>query len=312
MPMVATILDDPNIWICDTAATTDATPHDMGMVNKKKATHDDCVTMGNGATEEASMIGDIPGIWCNQNGDILFHTKLTGVTYVPNSAFNLFSATKRLQCGWSMTGDGGGIKFSKGKDTVLLDLQIETKKGAVYCADIQRSAIELGAVATNGMNKMTAQQAHSKLGHLGGLLTSQVAKDLGWVLTRTIEPCKACAIGKARQKNIPKNLNESKENNDPKGKDPCKWYLDIASVKQRDEVKPKAPYPHWRILVDDHTGMKVSHFFATENGMITPTCKLFNRWKQNNVEVNVLRMDNAGENKALARACGSHKWKLNI
>jgi hypothetical protein len=171
--MVATILDDPNIWICDTAATTDATPHAMGMVNKKKATHNDCVTMGNGATDEASMIGDIPGIWCNQHGDILFRTKLTGVTYIPNSAFNLFSATKRLQCGWSMTGDGEGIKFSKGKDTLLFDLKIETKKGAVYCAYIQRSAIKLGAVATNGMNKMTVQQAHSKLGHLGGLLTSK-------------------------------------------------------------------------------------------------------------------------------------------
>jgi Zinc knuckle len=56
------LLDNPNIWVCDTGATVDATPYDVGMVNKKKAISTDDVTMGNGATEQASWIREIAGI----------------------------------------------------------------------------------------------------------------------------------------------------------------------------------------------------------------------------------------------------------
>jgi flagellar biosynthesis/type III secretory pathway chaperone len=58
--------------------------------------------------------------------------------------------------------------------------------------------------------------------------------------------------------------------------------------------------------------MKISHFYTTKNSMIEPTCELFNRWKQMNRTVTILRMDNAGENKLLDKRLHSKDWKLDI
>jgi hypothetical protein len=99
------------------------------------------------------------------------------------------------------------------------------------------------------------------------------------------------------QKNVPKNLNDEDDGAPAQGGDPGKWFLDIASVKQR-EGKPKPAYPHWRILVDEFTGMKVSHLFKTKRSMVKPACELFHKWITNKVPINIVRMDNAGENNS--------------
>jgi hypothetical protein len=159
----------------------------------------------------------------------------------------------------------------------VFDIKIETKKGAVYCAYIKRSSSEIGAAAANSQVQMTVQQAHSKLGHLSEALTRQAAATLGWKLSGTMTPCEVCAIGKANQKNLPKNLLDDENASTSTSKDPNseepeivkedqgKWFLDIASIKKR-EGKPVPTLPHWRILVDDFTDLKVSHFFKTKNG----------------------------------------------
>jgi hypothetical protein len=149
VPKISGLLEDPNIWICD----TDATPHANGMINKKKASsEDDAVTMGNGKAEQASMIGDIPGVWCDQQGQVVEYARLTDVTYIPNSVFNLFSATKRLKQGWTMHGNADMITFTKGDKELVFDITIETKKGAIFCAYIKRTNVEIGAAATTGIS----------------------------------------------------------------------------------------------------------------------------------------------------------------
>ena len=47
------VLFDPNVWICDTAATCHCTPHDEGMVNAKTA-NSETTTMGNGSKVTAT------------------------------------------------------------------------------------------------------------------------------------------------------------------------------------------------------------------------------------------------------------------
>jgi hypothetical protein len=51
-PTSQKILEDPNVWIGDTAATTHSTPHTQGLYDMKKYTAEDSVTMGNGQWEE--------------------------------------------------------------------------------------------------------------------------------------------------------------------------------------------------------------------------------------------------------------------
>eukprot|EP00957_Ditylum_brightwellii_P180474 13747644-Ditylum_brightwellii.AAC.1 len=39
---------------------------------------------------------------------------------------------------------------------------------------------------------------------------------------------------------------------------------------------------------------------------------MLNKWQQGGKAVKFIRLDNAGENEALASRCGSAAWKLNI
>ena len=48
-------LDDPNVWIADTGATVHSMPHAAGMVDMRKVSGQDSVTMGNGASVKAKF-----------------------------------------------------------------------------------------------------------------------------------------------------------------------------------------------------------------------------------------------------------------
>jgi hypothetical protein len=71
-----------------------------------------------------------------------------------------------------------------------------------------------------------------------------------------LKSCEACAIGKAKQKNVPQ-ISEGTPTKDGKN---C-IYLDIAMVKQCKGM-PKATKPNWRIMVNERTQFKCSNFFG--------------------------------------------------
>jgi hypothetical protein len=75
-------------------------------------------------------------------------------------------------------------------------------------------------------------------------------------------------------------------------------YLDISTVKDK-KGEPRITNSNWRIMVDESTNLKISHFYAKKDGMCEPTCELINKLKDMEIEINILRMDNAGENKLL-------------
>ena len=57
---------------------------------------------------------------------------------------------------------------------------------------------------------------------------------------------------------------------------------------------------------------KFIHFFENKNGMVEPTCELFSRWKQSGHAVDIVRLDNAGENMLLQNEVNSAPWQLGI
>jgi hypothetical protein len=58
----AKLLNNPNVWIVDTAATVHSTPHKVGLTEPKKASATNLVRMGNGADVGAKMIAKLPGV----------------------------------------------------------------------------------------------------------------------------------------------------------------------------------------------------------------------------------------------------------
>ena len=65
-------------------------------------------------------------------------------------------------------------------------------------------------------------------------------------------------------------------------------------------------------MVDEITQLKFSAFFPTKAAMVESTCSQLSKWKQAGFPVQFIRMDNAGENKALEKAMNGSTWRLNI
>ncbi len=119
-------------------------------------------------------------------------------------------------------------------------------------------------------------------------------------------PCEVCAAGKAKQKNV---LKETEH--EPAEKGTNQIFLDIASVK-KPKKGPNVMKPNWCIMVDEHTGMKFSDFFETKDGMVEPTCMQWHHWKDVELSVKYVRLDNADKNKKLKTHSESTDWKLDI
>ena len=150
--------------------------------------------------------------------------------------------------------------------------------------------------------------AHDLFGHCDEARTRKMAKAQGFKISRgTLGPCEACAAGKAKQKNVTKKSEHkiAEKSNE-------RVFLDISTGKAKKNMNYKVTKPNWRIIVEEKTQMKWSQFYRTKNGMVEPTCAMFNRWKQAGKPVKYLRMDNAGENKALEERLNGAQWKLNV
>ena len=74
----------------------------------------------------------------------------------------------------------------------------------------------------------------------------------------------------------------------------------MATVK-KPQGRPHVQKPIWRVVVDERTKIKTLDLFGTKDGMVEPTCKLFQKWKNEDKPVKFIRMDNADKNKTLQK-----------
>jgi hypothetical protein len=85
------VLQDPCIWIIDTAATLNSTAHRVGLINLKTTSSNDDITTGNNLVSTATEIGDVTGYYCNKDGVKQFCVHLPEVTVLSDGVFNLIS-----------------------------------------------------------------------------------------------------------------------------------------------------------------------------------------------------------------------------
>ena len=186
-PTSAEILNDPNVWIADTAATVHSTPHSEGLRNPKEASVSDSVTMGNGAT--VKTIAQLPGTICDKHGNELKMAVLNDVMHLPQAKCNLFSLSKMVRNeGWRLGGDEEVIWIEKDGQQLRFDTVIPTPKGALYCM-YYKKATKMAMTATERGTKLNIMKAHDLLGHCSEEMTWLVAKLMGWILTGLWKPC---------------------------------------------------------------------------------------------------------------------------
>ena len=131
-PMSAEFLNDPNVWIADTAATVHLTLHSEGLKNPKEASMSDLVTMGNGADIGAKMIMQSPGMICDKHRNKLKTVVLNDVTHLPQAKYNLFSLSRMVRNeGWRLSGDKEAIWIKKDGQQLCFNIMIPTLKHAL-------------------------------------------------------------------------------------------------------------------------------------------------------------------------------------
>ena len=92
---------------------------------------------------------------------------MTDVSYNASYNFNLFSVSRCLVNGWTVTGDKTHVKLVSPCNTksILFDLVVQTPKGAVYATVLQRHIEVANVSVTREQVVLTLAQAHCKLGH---------------------------------------------------------------------------------------------------------------------------------------------------
>jgi hypothetical protein len=230
---------------------------------------------------------------------------MTHVAYVPTSKFNLFSLKRMMINNWILGGDENSIWLERGKNKIIFDINITTSTGAIYCAYMKRK-LELTNLSTDGTRKEVTYsvfQAHERLGHSNEDATRATTDIVGIKLRKGgMGTCVASTIGKAKQKNM-KKKSEGIKSKEPGGR----MYLDIATVKDKKD-EPKITKNNWIIMVDESTNLKISHFYANKDRVVEPACELIKKLKNMKIEIKILRIDNAGENKLLQQRCESKDW----
>ena len=103
------ILEDPDVWIANMAATVHTTPYQHLLEDER--IHNSKIVMGNRMEEKATLLGNLSGTI--MEGKHQKRIQLTDVVYMPNGKYNLFSITQILNKGWLMSGNKKKLLFQK-------------------------------------------------------------------------------------------------------------------------------------------------------------------------------------------------------
>ena len=131
LPNSHKFLMQPSIWIGDTAAMMDMTPHTIGMVNKQAAKGSVNIIMGNKQVEKSIAIGDIPSMICDNQGVQIVKAMMKDVAFIPACAFNLFSISKWLKQGWKLGGNNDALVLTSpdGNNQINLTSRFQCQMG---------------------------------------------------------------------------------------------------------------------------------------------------------------------------------------
>ena len=115
--------------------------------------------------------------------------------------------------------------------------------------------------------KININKVNELLGHMNEYATRAAAKSLGWEITRgSMKPCEAYRVGKPKKNNVINNSNHKPS----KGNDE-RIFINISSVKGKNDGPQVQSKQHWSIMVYELTNLNFTKLFSTKNGMIDPT-----------------------------------------
>lgn len=274
----------PDFFICDSGASSHMKTNADGLINVVNCEKE--VRVGNGKALKGIAVGDLKTELMTTEGRKIPAT-IKDVMVVPDLMCNLLSIGKIRQTATIMY-DGQGASMKLGKEDKV---EFETvNNGTVFGLKLTHKN-EMGIAALEKGTRIDYQYAHELLGHVGIDRIRATAKLWGWTLMGKLAPCESCAIGKGKQKAVPKETGTRAE------KPGERLFIDISSVNHASSGGKK----YWVMVVDDHSRFKWSRFIRQKSDLSSEITPLVQELKSKGFEIKFVRMDNAGENKTLGK-----------
>ena len=199
---------DNTLWVGNSGASRRMGKSSKGLVSTCALTRADTFILGNGSHGQAATVGDLMGYAGATK------IKVRDVSYCPQAKFNLFSLSAMLNKGWLLEGNKDELILRNSSDPrkiLKFNVKVKTANGVLFCVGIQPIEVKemAGLSAENELKsekwtKITnIQRWHEELVHMGEQTCRLIAKHANVELTRkAMETCEACAVAKARQKNL--------------------------------------------------------------------------------------------------------------
>ena len=137
---VSTLLNDPNCFMYDTGAISDAMLYNFNFMNVKQTSSVDSIVDASGNQMKAEKIDDIKEIICDQYGQDIQRAIVRDIVYLLGSTYNLLSILKGLEDRCKISRDINDIKLVKGKARLTFNIKIKTAKGVIYCVYFKRNS----------------------------------------------------------------------------------------------------------------------------------------------------------------------------
>ena len=217
----------------------------------------------------------------------------------------LFRLTQAMMGGWTMQGGQtkqGGLFIARTHEDhkpIIFGRVLKAGKSVLLATKmVTKNPEEVNAEIVNG--KQSKGYFHRVTGHAGYNLMDDTAMYYNVNLTGKVNNCLSCSLEKIRQNNIPKK-NEDEIKNPGE-----RMYLDISSMG-----KPSmGGRQHW-VLVDEATKYKKSFFLKKKNEQVEPIIDWIKALKaRHKIQVEIIRCDNAGENKVLERESDKNELRI--
>ena len=143
-------LHDTEHLVFDTGATTHSMKSKNGASNIRGASGREVVAF-DGRAMQIQCRFDISGDVLDKDNKHVSTLNLTNVSYMPESRFNLFSASQAIKQGWTGQIDANSARLTKGTSVLTFDRLVPTGTSMLYALRlVPRGTQESGAVAIDG------------------------------------------------------------------------------------------------------------------------------------------------------------------
>ncbi len=209
-----------NSWIGDTDAScfiayNDTTMYDVTKINEQIVGISGKVT----ATKMEKILGCVKQVDGTESIIEMYPVK-----YCPRATEKLFSITAFLSTGSkTQSDDTNNIQMTSNGSKVTFDCHIKTCNGWVAAVEIVTIKQEVGASMSEKVCKdktnvspsidkylciKNVNDLHRELGHPSEKNTRATGASMGIKVVGKFEPCEACILGKAKQRNVNKTAVE--------------------------------------------------------------------------------------------------------